>query len=192
VIAAICGRSGLGSVQIEAISPVFGYAPTEDRFCLTEQCQARLLEIGRRLTVDDIASGLVAIYVVERPESEYNDDPSTFGRVVALVRPLPMPPGKTIKDYPSGCQHLKGNSLVDRWPIGWPSAVEFFSNHGGPVLRHVVQTATGRSDYGTFVYPLLQGPIDLMRTGYAPIRHQLMREIRHQIARDPKTQIRPF
>ena len=130
-----------------------------------------------RLTGDDIASGLVAIYVVEGPESEYNDDPSTFGRVVALVRPLPMPPGKTIKDYPSGCQHLKGNFLVDRWPIGWPSEVVFFSNHGGPVLRDVVKTATGRSDYATFTHQLLQGPIDLMRTGHAPIRHQLMREI---------------
>jgi hypothetical protein len=177
--------------QIEAISPVFGYAPTDDRFCLTEQCRARLVEIGRRLTGDD-ASGLVAIYVVEGPELEYNDDPSTFGRVVALVRPLPMPPGKTINDYPSGCPQLKGETLVDRWPIGWPSEVVFFSNHGGPVLRDVVKVATGRSDYATFTHQLLQGPIDLMRTGYAPIRHQLMREIRHQIARDPKTQIRPF
>jgi hypothetical protein len=35
-------------------------------------------------------------------------------------------------------QHLKGKTLVDRWPIGWPSEVVFFSNHGGPVLRDVV------------------------------------------------------
>ena len=89
-------------------------------------------------------------------------------------------------------QHLKDKTLLDRWPIGWPSEVVFFSNYGGPVLRDVVKTATGRSDYATFTHQLLQGPIDLMRTGYAPIRHQLMREIRHQIARDAKTQIRPF
>jgi hypothetical protein len=153
-------------------------------------------ETGRNRPLAHGHGGLVAIYVPESPEPDYNDDPSTFGRIVAVVRPLLMPPGKTIDDYPSGC--LDVNKLlgtgrrVDRWPIGWPSEVVFYSEHGGPVLRDAVKTALNRSDYGAFTHQLLQGPIDLSKYAMQPLQHRLTLEIRHQIARNPQAQIRPF
>jgi hypothetical protein len=180
----------MSSPIICAVSPVFDYDAQCDRFCVTDQARMRL-QAAALLAIREEA--LIAIYVTENPEPQYNTDPSTFGRVVALVRPLPMPAGQSVHHYPSGCIHLNSRgALVDRWPIGWPSEVVFFSHHGGPVLRHVVQTATGRFDYGTFAHAMIYGPIDLTRAGYRVIARQLMREIRHQVARNPKTQIRPF
>jgi hypothetical protein len=128
------------------------------------------------------------------PEPHYNDDPSTFGRIIALVRPRPMPPGRTIDNYPSGCLDVneRTGELFDRWPIGWPSEIVFYSEHGGPVLRDAVITALHRSDYGAFAHQLLQGPINLSKYAMRPLRHRLMLEIRYQIARDPQTQVHPF
>jgi hypothetical protein len=39
-------------------------------------------------------------------------------------------------------QHLKGKTLVDRWPIGWPSEVVFFSagNQAQPCPFHLATT----------------------------------------------------
>ena len=66
---------------------------------------------------------------------------------------------------------------VDRWPIGWPSDVIFYSKHGGPVLRDAVQNALHRSDYGAFTHQLLQGPIDLSKHSMRPLANRLMKEI---------------
>ncbi len=118
------------------------------------------------------------------------------GRVVALVRPLVMPLDRRVEDYPSGCidtnQLLRTGAQVDRWPVGWPSEVMFYSAHGGPRLRDAVYTALHRSDYGTFTHQFLQGPIDLSKSVYSPLRHRLMQEVRSQIHRNPETLIRPF
>ncbi len=180
--------------EICAISPVFSYDDVADRFCLTSQCRPKLEDIGRRETAanEGYNAGLVAIYVTEDPERNYSGPPATFGRVVALVRPSPMPHGKQVTDYNSGCRELIRNQLVDRWPIGWPCKVVFFSPYGGPVLRDAVKVAFGRSDYHAFAHQMLQGPIDLMCFAMAPLRHRLMLEVRNQIALNPQTQLLPF
>jgi hypothetical protein len=181
--------------MIAAISPAFGYDVNADRFCLTSQCQHSLQALGARLTLtgDGPATELVAIYVTESPEPDYDAfGPSAHGRIVALVRPLPMPAGLTIWAFPSGCLELKGGQLVDRWPVGWPCEVVFYSPCGGPVLRHVFAAALGRYDYFGLTHGLLQGPIELSVPWRRPLEPWLMREIRYQVARDPGTQIRPF
>ena len=180
------------TTQICAVSPVFSYESTGDRFCVIEQGRTRLETICRR-EIGSERPDLVAIYVTENPERDYCGSPQTFGRVVALVRPLPMPAGKTVRDYESGCKVLSRNQLVDRWPVGWPCEVVFWSPHGGPGLRDIVWKSLRISDYGDgFACQMLQGPIDLMRAGYAPLRRDLMAEVRHQIALNPTTQLRPF
>jgi hypothetical protein len=187
--------------MIAAISPVFGYDANTDRFCLTIQCTQRLQALGARLTnvgklpgsdVFQPAQDLVAIYVTQDPEPDYDNlGPSAHGRIVALVRPLLMPVGSTISSFPSGCVQLKGEQLVDRWPIGWPSEVVFYSAYGGPVLRDVYRLALSRSDLFALTHGMLQGPVEL--SGWLrPLEPVLMREIRHQVSLDPSTQIRPF
>jgi hypothetical protein len=180
--------------MIAIISPVFGYELQADRFCVTSQCQQSLQTLGTRLTsASDATNDLVAIYVTESPEPDYETfAPTARGRIVALVRPIPMPTGLTIWDYPSGCVELKGGQLVDRWPIGWPCVVVFYSPNGGPVLRDSYRTALGRHDYHALTHGMLQGPIDLSVPWLRPLEQRLMREVRHQVARDPKTQILPF
>ena len=192
-------ESSNGLSEIQAISPVFSYSPDDDRFCVIQQGKARIQEIGRRITGDGTGAGtggLVAIYVTEDPEPDYSDDPKTFGRIVALVRPLPMPPHKTVEDHPSGCpdwtKYAATGVKVDRWPCGWPSEVVFYSKHGGPVLRDAVSTALHRHDFGAFAHQFLQGPIDLSKPAMAPLRKRLMLEVRNQITLNPNAQTRPF
>jgi hypothetical protein len=189
------------AAQICAVSPVFGYDGACDRFCVTAQGRAALEAICRRETGlvrgqehgGKPGTNLVAIYVTENPEPEYCGGPETFGRVVALVRPLPMPARKTVLDFESGCKELRRNQLVDRWPCGWPCEVVFFSPHGGPGLRDVVWKALHISNYGDdFACQMMQGPIDLMRGVYAPLRRDLMIEVRHQIKLNPLVEVRPF
>lgn len=86
--------------RILAISPVFSYGLDDDRFCVIERGRLRLEEV--HLTNGETA-GFVAIYVIEQPEPEYNDDPSTFGRVVVLVRPLPIKGG--LRESKERCFH---------------------------------------------------------------------------------------
>jgi hypothetical protein len=146
--AASAGKeTGASQMEISAISPVFSYDGQADRFCVIDQGWAALQAIGRRETTTDTPN-LVAIYVTESPEREHNDDPATFGRIAALVRPDPMPHGHTVRNYPSGCLVLKRNQLVDRWPVGWPCTVAFISPYGGPFLRDVVWNALRISNYG--------------------------------------------
>jgi hypothetical protein len=174
--------------SIEALSPVFGTDCQGDRFCVTSQGQHKLLQLGARLAGDTQA--LVGLYVTESAEPEYNADSAQYGRVVALVRMLPMLQSRTVQDYPSECIEFRRGHLVDRWPIGWPSETMFFSLRGGPVLRDAVAVALHTYDFAGFAGQFLQGPIDLRRM--PALRDQLMIEVRNEIARNPGAQIRPF
>ena len=174
--------------SIVALSPVFGADPQGDRFCVTLQAQHNLVQLGARLAGNSQA--LVGLYVTESAEPEYNADSAQYGRVVALVRMLLMPPGQTVQNYPSGCMEFRRGQLVDRWPVGWPSETMFFSSHGGPVLRDAVAVALHTYDFAGFAGQFLQGPIDLRRM--PALRDQLMVQIRHEITRNPSAQTRPF
>jgi hypothetical protein len=173
--------------SIEALSPVFSADPQQNCFCVTVQGQRNLLALGARLAG---SRDLVGLYVTESAEPDYQPDAAQYGRVVALVRMLPMPSNHTIHNYLSGCVELRGGQLVDRWPIGWPSETVFFSPHGGPVLRDAVSSALHIHDYAGFAGQFLQGPIDIRRM--PALRNTLMTEVLHQIAHNPGTQLRPF
>jgi len=173
--------------SIEALSPVFGVDSQGGRFCTTSQGRRNLVQLGARLAG---SGSLVGLYVTESAEPDYQPDPAQHGRVVALVRMLPMPQGHTVQNYPSGCMELRGGQMVDRWPVGWPSETVFFSPHGGPVLRDAVALALHIYDFAGFAGQFLQGPIDLR--GVPALRNRLMIEIRHELVRNPVAQVRPF
>ena len=176
----------LAEPTIEAVSPIFSADPSGPRgvtFHTHAQGRANLERICPRLAGDP--DKLVGLYVVEHPEPDFNTDQHQFGRVIALVRILPMPEGRTTAHYPSGVQHFWRDQIVDRWPFGWPCSCVFFSAHGGPVLRDIVG-----GNYGDFAHQFLYGPIDLRR---APmIRKQLMKEVRHEVRRNQSSQLNPF
>jgi hypothetical protein len=180
--------------KIVALVPVFSYDATCDRFCIIDEggAPAKLQSLGQSIAGNPGA--LVGIYCTKHisPEDarEYRDDPEMAGRIVALVRTKPMPRGLTIRDYYSGCHTYKRGRLVDRWPVGWSSETVFFSTHGGPFLD-IACMMTG-NDYVALTHQFLQGPIDLRRFAFKPLRDHLMNEIRHQITRDPATMIGAF
>jgi hypothetical protein len=146
--------------SIEALTPVFGHSSSSgytpesgpDYFCSQPGGRSRLLQAGA--TLAGRPEKLVGLYVVESCEARYNDDEAQYGRVIALVRMLPMPQGRTIDDYQSGCfEYDRNGQKFDRWPIGWPCEQVFFSMHGGPMLRDVVTAALPHIHaYGDFAY----------------------------------------
>jgi hypothetical protein len=174
------------TATIGALSPVFtSYARDSDRFCTTEHGRRNLDETGRRL----VRTGdLAALYAVKGAEPG-NDDPSGRGRIIALARALPMPPGRGTADFGlPGILTLRGNRLVIRWPHGWPSEVVFFSEHGGPHLDMALYATRSSLDLGK----LLEGPIDLSTAQMRPLRDHLMAEILYTIERRPETRLREF
>jgi hypothetical protein len=175
--------------SILALSPVFSVDRNCTEFCVTAQAQRNLETVCHRLLTRE-GGALVGLYITENPEAAYNSNSPEFGRVAAVVRPLPMPAGQTVQGFPSGCLEYRGGTLVDRWPVGWPCEVVFYSPRGGPVLRDAVYAALGVSDYASFAMQFLQGPIYL---GPMPaLRDHLIAEVRHQVSRDPAAQVRPF
>lgn len=178
---------------IVAITPVFGAHPSYKSFHTTDQGVHNLSQVGVRY--EGNRDALIAIYCVQSTEWEYNPDPDEYGRVLALARVTPMPPGNTVHSYPSGCPILRHGHIVDRWPVGWPCEYVFHSSHGSPDLRHVfyaVRAALGSSDYASFAHQFLQGPLDISRPRYRPLADRLMAEVRHEIARNPPAQLQSF
>jgi hypothetical protein len=110
-------------------------------FSTSESAAQTLMALGARIAGKP--ESLVGLYIPESTEPEYNSDKGKYSRVAALVRMLPMPANKRINDYPSKCLIFKNGSIVDRWPIGWPAEVVFYSQYGGPVLRDAVYKAEG-------------------------------------------------
>jgi hypothetical protein len=180
---------------VAAISPIFGMPGSQqgngDMFHVHEKARLNLEGLGARLAG---TLGLVGLYSTESADEEYQPDPQQNGRVIALVRMLPMPTGKTVADYPSGCLEYKtsGRTLkkVDKWPIGWPSELVYLQLHGAPVLRDLVYQALHISRYSDFAGQFLQGSIDLRR--WPALGRLLMQEIRLRVAADPARQILPF
>jgi hypothetical protein len=184
-------RKLLSHPSIEALSPVFSADPNPriGQFSVTLSGANNLLQIGADLAGDPNA--FVGLYVPESCEPEYNDDAEQYGRVVALVRMLPMPLGRTIHNYPSGCiEYDDKGQRYDRWPIGWPHEMVFYSEHGGPVLRDAVLVLTHIHQFADFVYPMQQGPMSLRKL--PQLRIKLMQEIRNEIARNPSSRLLPF
>jgi hypothetical protein len=129
------------TAEIVALSCIFeGDQTNSNAFCVIEEGHARLQELG-----DSIAGKpekLVGLYVplIVQPEDEpiRDYDPTMRGRVIALVRALPMPRNKTIRDYysddPRTLRLFRGQ-LVHRWPVGWPSETVFYSANGPALNR---------------------------------------------------------
>src|SRR5262245_50883575 len=85
---------------IQALSPVFGHDAPGGSFSTTAHAKESLLRIAPRAACD---RALIALYVANAWDErrKLGLDETQFGRVVALVRPLPMPPGQTPRSYGS-------------------------------------------------------------------------------------------
>lgn len=171
--------------SIEALSPIFGPDAYRDRVCTHAGGERNLAQLGARLAG---TPDLVGLYATEDAEPGYQPDPARAGRVVALARLLPMPPGRAMRDYPSG---RMGDAGHDHWPFGWPAETVFAARPGsGPVLRDAVELVLGLFDFADFTASLRQGPVDLRLM--PALRNRLMREIEQEIARDPASRLLPF
>ncbi len=174
--------------QVRALSPVFGHELSYNSFCLSAKSKDNIERLSARLAG---TRDLVGLYIPQETEPDYNADALQYGRVIALVRMLRMPPGHSVHSYQSGCLEYRGGIVADRWPIGWPSEVVFYSMYGGPYLKDGVMQTIKPKTFGDFAIQFhLDGLIYL--GPYPDLRKWLLREVLAQIRRDPTTQIRPF
>jgi hypothetical protein len=174
---------------IAAIAAVFAHDPRTTHFSVAEPFRDKLENLAARYA--GVEGPLVSLYVPEATEEEYGPDRRTHGRITVLAEMLPMPAGHTVADYPSGCLEFRRGQLRDRWPFGWPCRVVFFSPRGGPRLRHVVEDALKRYDFGAFTGQFHNsGPIDLRCL--PALSRELMAAVRRRVALDPATQVWPF
>jgi hypothetical protein len=108
--------------DIQWIVPMYRFGRDIDRISVRSNARNSLLEMANRLVG---TPGLVAIYtprtVVIPQNAEEGWAPRRVpGCVVGAVRPLSMPTGQWVENYP--CPDLDGS---DRWPIGWPCEVVY-------------------------------------------------------------------
>ena len=100
--------------------------------------------------------GQVAIYIPEGTEDIYRPGPSR-GRVVGVVRLLPMPSGQRVEDY-----FYNDWDGSRRWPIGWPCQVVYAPAVAEcPSLREHVEHLFGGGSFGGYVSRFQRGPFAL-------------------------------
>jgi hypothetical protein len=182
-----------GDYHIAALAAVFSHDPVPGSvsgFSVSPEFKQALERLAKRLAG---TNGLVGLYAPESTEPDYGPDRLTYGRVISLVRMLPMPAGHTVANYASGCIEFRRGQVQDRWPYGWPAETFFHSPHGGPILRDAWAFALKRHDFHTLTAQFHNaGPIDLTCGRLPLLSRQLMAMTRRRVAVEPKTQLRAF
>ena len=129
--------------DIRWIIAQYGFGPDETHLGVPENARDRLKEMENELVG---SSGLVAIYIPEGTENDYNPW-GKRGRVVGAARLVDMPPNGKMEDY--FYRDLDGSL---RWPIGWPcEAVYALEESECPSLREYVEHLFGPGSFRGYV-----------------------------------------
>jgi hypothetical protein len=140
-------------VKFRYLVPLYGFDPATPHVAVPPGAESQLQRMAGELAGTD---RLIAIYVPEGTDDVYEVG-AMRGRVVGAARLLPMPSGKTIRDY--FYEDWEGKR---RWPLGWPcEAVYAPSVETCPVLRSLVDMLHGANSFQPYVARLQHGPVEL-------------------------------
>ncbi len=140
-------------MQILFLEAMYGFEADHGHIAVPAMAEDKLKEMVARLVGTD---DLVAIYVPEGTEDVYRPGDKR-GRVMGAVKLLPMPSGKSIRDY-----YYDDWEKTRRWPVGWPCQVVFAPPIGKcPRLRDLVESLHGPGMFQPYVARLQYGPIGL-------------------------------
>lgn len=140
-------------MRFRYIEPMFGFGADQKHVCVPHGADQLLQDMASDLVGTD---DLIAIYVPEGTGDVYGAQ-AMRGKVVGGVRLLPMPDGKTIRDY---FYRDWDGSL--RWPVGWPcEAVYAPPVEQCPTLRGLVELLHGPESFKPYVARFQKGPFEL-------------------------------
>ena len=100
-------------MRIGWLKPLYGFTG-RSLVCATRVARTRLIEMGEEIAGTDTA---VAVYIAQGARG-FGDE-AYRGRIIGAFVLAPMPPGKSVDDYPFA--DIDGSV---RWPVGWPVAGE--------------------------------------------------------------------
>lgn len=142
-------------MRFRYLAPLYGFSSDQTHIAVPDLGEAKLLQMAHDLVGSD---DLVAIYIPEGTEEVYQPG-NRRGRVVGGVRLVPMPKGRSIRDY---FFHDWDGSL--RWPVGWPCRPVYApAVEECPVLRSIVDAVHGPNSFQPYVARLQSGPFSLDR-----------------------------
>ncbi len=148
-------------MKVSYVNGQHGFPAGFDHIAAPRSAARTIEEMGSRL----VASGeLVGIYIPETAEGIVAT-PMQRGRIIGLVRLLPMPSGLTPRDY-----YYPLGDPNPHWPVGWPCEVVHAPPAAQcPFLRDLVlqakipgmdfQTVAGILHRGPFRVPVMFGEI---------------------------------
>ena len=138
--------------------------------CATRVARARLVEMGR-----DIAGTGTGVAVYIAAGARGFGDEAYRGRVIGAFWLAPMPPGKSVDDYPFA--DIDG---ALRWPIGWPVAAERIlklPQDRAPELKPLVTGACGADIWRRLTASFQGGAPARLDGPLAPLRPRLERAL---------------
>ncbi len=141
-------------MKVRYLAGQYGFPRGFNHIATVAKGEKRLMEMG----MDLLASGdLVGIYIPEGTETTFSST-AERGRIVGAVRLLPLPQGRTVRDY-----FYPEHESNPQWPIGWPCEVVLSPPLDVcPSLRSIVDVAYGPGQLQPFAAQLRSGPIKLI------------------------------
>jgi hypothetical protein len=130
-------------MRFRYLTALYGLRPNQTHIAVPELGEERLHQMAADLVASE---DLVAIYVPLGTEEDYRPG-NMRGRVVGGVRLVPMPKGKSTRDY--FFDDLDGSP---RWPVGWPCRVVYApAVEECPLLRSIVDAAHKPNSFQPYV-----------------------------------------
>ncbi len=142
-------------MRFRYIVALYDLTPDQSHIAVPETAEKMLMKMKCDLVGSD---DLVAIYVPEKVKEPHRPA-NKRGRVVGGVRLVPMPEGRSIRDY-----FFPEWDPSPRWPIGWPCCVAYAPTiEQCPMLRSIVEPIHGPDSFRPYARRLRNGPVELDR-----------------------------
>jgi hypothetical protein len=129
--------------DIRWITAAYGTATNRTHIAVQASARTLVLEMARELAG---TTGLVAVYVPEGTPDEYKTADHRRGRVIEVVKLLPLPPGRKLEDY-----FYENVEKKRQWPIGLPCKQVCAPPVADcPFLRDIFESHYGKSQFGSY------------------------------------------
>lgn len=152
-------------MSIGWLKPLYGFTG-RPLVCATRVARARLIEMGREIAGTDTG---VAVYIAAGARG-FGDE-AYRGRIIGAFWLAPLPPGKSVDDYPFA--DIDGRL---RWPIGWPvetTRTRKLPLERAPLLKPVVVETCGADVWRRLTASFQGGAPSRLDGALAPLQSAL-------------------
>src|SRR4051812_8874289 len=100
-------------MKVRYLEAMYDLHPDESHVAVPPEADKKLARMAKDLVG---TNDLIAIYIPLSTPGTYDKASAMRGKVAGAVKLMPMPPGKTVRDY----YFDDPVERKRRWPIGWP------------------------------------------------------------------------